>query len=34
MGGEFLLTARLISANFEKPNDPNLVPLGFHQTAQ
>ena len=27
------LTARLISAKFEKPDDPNLVPLRFHQAA-
>jgi len=31
---ELTISARLISANLEKPNDPNLVPLGFHQTAQ
>jgi uncharacterized circularly permuted ATP-grasp superfamily protein len=30
---EQCIAARLISANFEKPNDPNLVPLRFHQAA-
>ena len=30
---DLTLTARLISANFEKPNDPNLIPRRLHKAA-